>query len=131
MINKYHRWVKHPVTLSCFGSWQIPIVPQSNNCKKLWILLNLLEFPWIFLNLRFFEKHLMDPWTDRRTDWQTDQWTKPLIELLFATKNGNNFFLPTSQKIDTVINLFHIWFEVKIFKMFTKVKFYFLENLSC
>ena len=53
--------------------------------------MNFVEFCWIYLNLlqfAVFEKRLMDGRTDGRIDGQTDRRTKPLIELLFATKNG-------------------------------------------
>ena len=31
-----------------------------------------------------------DRWTDGPTDGPTDRWTKPYIELLFATKNSKD-----------------------------------------
>ena len=54
-----------------------PIVAKSR--KFGWILLNSLEFTWI----RGFRETRVG-WTDG----QTDRRTKPLIELLFATKNN-------------------------------------------
>ena len=58
---------------------------MANSCKKAWILLNLLEFTWIYSNLRF----LRNAWrTHGPTHRRTDQRTKPLIDLLFATKKS-------------------------------------------
>ena len=51
-----------------------PTVAKS--CEFYSILLNLLKFA-------FFEKRLMDRYTDGRTDGRTE----PFVELLFATKN--------------------------------------------
>ena len=56
-------------------------------------VVNFVEFCWVYLNLlefTVFEKRVTDGPMNPRTDPQTHGRTKPLIELLFATKNHLN-----------------------------------------
>ena len=93
---------------------------QVNSCKKLWILLNLLNFNLIYFDfvefaiLRIFETH-----------W----WTKPVVELLFATENSvkewQTFFHLFPKYIglrDTIFKATYVLgFVIFAFSMQTKV----------
>ena len=67
-----------------------PLVAKSLNCaESVEFYLNLLEFCWI---CGFWETRdgQMDPQTEGPRNPRTDGRTKPLIELLFATKSHKN-----------------------------------------
>ena len=49
----------------------------------------IFYYPQVSISM-IFEKSLTNGPTDRRTDQRTDGRTKPLIELLFATKNHHS-----------------------------------------